>query len=61
MAKPGYKSDYQLTKDTPYLALTNELWGVFERVWERRRTLKSFGLSLVIYTIPCLFLNVCDT
>ena len=27
--RAGYRSDYELTKDTPYLALTGELWTVF--------------------------------
>ena len=29
MANVGYRSDFELTKDTPYLALTGELWSVF--------------------------------
>ena len=30
-----YQSDAESTKDTPYLALTGELWGVFcEYLWE---------------------------
>ena len=30
-----YQSDAGSTKDTPYLALTGELWGVFcEYLWE---------------------------
>ena len=28
-AEAEYKSDFVATKDTPYLALTGELWGVF--------------------------------
>ena len=29
MANVGYRSDCELTKDTPYLALSGELWSVF--------------------------------
>ena len=30
-----FKSDFKLTTDTPYLALTGELWGVYcEDLWE---------------------------
>ena len=32
-----YQSDAETTKDTPYLALTGELWGVFcEYLWENQ-------------------------
>ena len=32
-----YQSDAGTTKDTPYLALTGELWGVFcEYLWENQ-------------------------
>ena len=31
MATTEHKSDFELTKDTPYLALTGELWGVWSR------------------------------
>ena len=29
MTAPEPKSDFKLTTDTPYLALTSELWGVY--------------------------------
>ena len=29
MTEAEYKSDMQLTKDTPHLTLTGELWGVY--------------------------------
>ena len=29
IAEAEYKSEYTLTKDTPYLALTGELWSVY--------------------------------
>ena len=27
--KAEYKSEFEVTKDTPYLALIDEIWGVF--------------------------------
>ena len=37
VAEVEYKSELESTKDTPYLALTGELWGVlweyFEKNW----------------------------
>ena len=30
-----YQSDAGFTKDTPYLALTGELWGVFVNIFEK--------------------------
>ena len=39
MAMAEHGSDFAFTKDTPYLALTGELWGVFcedfEENWSR--------------------------
>ena len=39
MATTEHKSDFKLKTDTPYLALTGELWGVsyenFEENWPR--------------------------
>ena len=29
MTEAEYQSGFKLTKDTPYLALTGELWGVY--------------------------------
>ena len=29
MTNAGYRSDYELTTDTPYLDLSGELWSVF--------------------------------
>ena len=29
MTAMGHKSDFELTKDIPYLALMGELWGVY--------------------------------
>ena len=31
----GHKSDFQFTKDTPYLALTGEIWGVYCEYFEK--------------------------
>ena len=40
MATTEHKSDFELTKDTPYLALMGELWGVccedFRENWSRK-------------------------
>ena len=33
-----YQSDAGTTKDTPYLALTGELWGVFLWIFVRKPT-----------------------
>ena len=42
MAEAEYKSEFEHTKDTPYLALTGELWSVFcgdfEENWQRYNT-----------------------
>ena len=34
----GHKSEFALTKDTPYLALTGELWSVFCEDFLRKLT-----------------------
>ena len=39
MTEAQHKSDFELTKDTPYLTPTGELWGVYcedlEENWQR--------------------------
>ena len=43
-----YQSDAGTTKDTPYLALTGELWGVFcEYLWENQPRYNGPALYLV--------------
>ena len=34
----GYGSGFELTKDTPYLALTGELWDVFCEYFDEKRS-----------------------
>ena len=34
MSNSKQRSLFELTKDTPYLALTGELWGVFSEYFE---------------------------
>ena len=35
-AEAIYKSEFEYIKDTPYLVLTGELWGVFcEEFWKK--------------------------
>ena len=42
-----YQSDTGTTKDTPYLALTGELWGVFcEYLWENQLCYNGTALYL---------------
>ena len=42
-----YQSDAGTTKDTPYLALTGELWGVFcEYLWENQPRYNGTALYL---------------
>ena len=38
MTEAEYKSEFESTKDTPYLALTSDLWGVFNEDFEEIRT-----------------------
>ena len=46
----GYGSGFELTKDTPYLALTGELWDVFcEYFDEKRSCYKGVLLYLHLY------------
>ena len=45
----GYQSDAWPTKDTPYLALTGELWGVLcEYLWENWPCYKGIALYLAV-------------
>ena len=48
MTGPELKSDFKLTNDTPYLALTGELWAVyckdFGENWSRYK-----GTTLYLY------------
>ena len=45
MASEEYISDFELTKNTPYLALTGELWSVFgEYFGEKLPCYKEVGL-----------------
>ena len=50
MAAAEHKQNFKLTIDTPYLALTGELWGVsyenFEENWPRLN-------STALYDITC--------
>ena len=47
-----YQSDAGTTKDTPYLALTGELWGVLsEYLWENQPRYN--GTSLYYYSAVC--------
>ena len=40
VAEVGYMSCFELTKDTPYLAFTGEIWSVLcERVWRKKTML----------------------
>ena len=38
MTSASYRSDYELTKDTPSLALMGELWSVFLCVFWRKNS-----------------------
>ena len=50
------KSDFKLATDTPYLALTGELWGVYcEDLWENRPRYNDTALY------PPLFADVRDS
>ena len=52
----GYGSGFELTKDTPYLALTDELWDVFVSILMKNdRVIKGF-YCIYIYI---LLLHVC--
>ena len=43
MASVGYRAEFELTKNTPYLALTGELWCVFcEYLEKNNRFIKTF-------------------
>ena len=43
-----YQSDAGTTKDTPYLALTGELWGVFcEYLWENQPRYNGTALYII--------------
>ena len=45
-----YQADAGSTKDTPYLALTGELWGVFrEYLWENWPRYNGTALYLVSF------------
>ena len=47
-----YQSDAAATKDTPYLALTGELWGVFcEYLWENWPRYNGNTLYMVLLTV----------
>ena len=49
MTEAEYKSEFEHTKDTPYLGLTGELWGVF---------CKDFGENWLRYNSTGLYLEV---
>ena len=61
MVAAQHKEDIELTKDTPYLALTSELWGVccedFGENWQRYYgTVLYVGHLYKAYTF--IYLNV---
>ena len=48
MTHDVYSSDYELTKDTPYLTLTRELWGVScEYFGENYHVIKKFVVQQI--------------
>ena len=49
MSEEEYRSDLELTKDTPYLTLTGELWDVY---WEYLEKIDCFkGIAVCIITL----------
>ena len=52
-----YQSDAGTTKDTPYLALTGELWGVFcEYLWENQPRYN--GTALYLHFVSFLHIDM---
>ena len=49
MTNVGYRSDFELTKDTPYLALTVELWSVFCEYFGEKLPCYEGSLLYLIY------------
>ena len=54
MTEAEYRSEFKLTKDTPYLTLMGELWNVYCEKLENRPGYK--GITLYIVNFPILVL-----
>ena len=48
MAGAKHNSDFEITKDTTYLALTGELWGVFRKDFRQNKPRRYNGIALYI-------------
>ena len=59
MAASEHKSDFELTTDTPYLAHTGELWGVFYENFEENSP-RYNGTALYIYMHIYTFIYIYD-
>ena len=57
MTATKHKPDFKLTTDAPYLALTDEIWGVYYENFEEN-WLRYNGTAMYLCQNVAIFLNI---